>query len=224
MSEGDMLTMGAAAQELRLTKARISQLAANGSLVTRMVGGRKMVTADSVAGYETLRRTTGPSGRAFSPTAARLTLMCAEYEVARLLYDPTFEYPFEVLEILDANRMPLGCATSGGRGRKREFNSWWEHRSVPNSRPGIPAKLSELNAHESWELPARGLGLSLSDCYWVRPDGREDLVWSAINYFENEFEGCGSDGADATSWISGLLAWGSIPLTTPPRGSFPSAG
>ena len=203
-----MLTMGAAAQDLGLTKAWISQLAANGSLVTRMVGGRKMVTADSVAGYETSRRTTGPSGRAFSPTAARLTLMCAEYEVARLLYDPTFEYPFEILEILDANRMPLGCATSGGRGRKREFNSWWEHRSVPNSRPGILAKLSELNAHESWELPARGLGLSLSDCYWVRPDGREDLVWSAINYFENEFEGCGSDGADATSWDFWLAGMG----------------
>lgn len=208
MSESEMLTMGAAAQALGLTKARISQLAADDTLVARMVGGRKMVTADSVARYDASRRTAGPSGRAGSSTALRLMLMCADYEVARLLYDPSYEYPFEVLEVLDANRMPMGCTTSGGRGRKREFNSWWEHRSVPDSRPGMLSKLVELDARESWELPARGLGMSLSDCFWVRPDGRDDLAWSSLNYFDNEFEGCGSDGACATCWDSWLDGMG----------------
>ena len=202
MAENEMMTMGEAAAALGLTKARISQLAAQNALVARMVGGRKMVTAESVTAYGASARHPGAQGRAASPTALRLTLMCAEYEVARLLYDSAYEYPLELLEVLDAQRMPFGCATSGGRGRKRELNSWWEHRSVPNSRPGMLAKLPELQAQQGWELPVRNLGLSLSDCYWVRPDGRDDLDWSRLNYFENDFEGCAQ--GDWDSWLANI--------------------
>jgi hypothetical protein len=204
MAQSDVLTMGEASKVLGLTKSRISQLAAGGALEARMVGGRKVVTRPSVLAYASARRKKGAAGRGESASAVKLTLMCAEYEVARLLYEPSFEYPFEILEVLDPDRMPFGSVTSGGRGHKREFNSWWEHRSVPDSRPGMFAKLAELSARESWELPARGLGLSLSDCYWVRPDGRDDLLWSALNYFQNDFEGCGRDGGDWGAWLDAV--------------------
>ena len=219
MSAEGMLTMGEAAAALGLTKARVSQLAAQGALEARMVGGRKMATAASVEAYGASRRPSGAAGRVDSTTAVRLTLMCADYEVACLLYDPSYEYPLELLEVLDAARMPFGCATSGGRGRKRELNSWWEHRSVPDSRPGMLSRLSELGVRVGWELPARGLGLSLSDCYWVRPDGRDDLVWADLNYFENDFEGCRMTDLEdrrAVDSGSGWDAWlASIGLDSP---------
>ncbi len=202
MVTNSMLTMGEAATRLGLTKARISQLAAQGALEARMVGGRKMVALDSVEAYGAVRRKPGARARMGLPAARRLTLMCAEYEVARLAYDPSFEYPLELLEVLDAARMPFGCVTAGGLGRKRELNSWWEHRSVPSSRPGMLAKLPELDARASWELPVRNLGLSLSDCYWVRPDGRDDLSWAQLNYFDNDFEGCAQGDWDA--WLANV--------------------
>ena len=195
------LSMGDAARQLGLTKARISQLAARGQLEAAMRGGRKMVSAASVAAYEAQPHAPGRPGRL--ATASLYTLMSAEYEVARVAYDPQYDYPFEVLEVLDADRAPLGVGAGPGRDRKRVFNDWWEHRSVPNTRPGLSAKLSQLGLSSSYELPVRSYGLSLSDCYWLRPDERDDLTWAELNYFENEF--VGTDGASLTaasdSWL-----------------------
>ncbi len=202
MPASDYISMGEAAKELSLTKARVSQLASQGVLEASMVGGRKMVSAASVARYASSPRRKGPAGRAASSAATKLTLMCAEYEVARLVYDASYEYPFEVLEVLDPARMPFGTVTSGGLARKREFNAWWEHRSVPNTRPGFLSKMSGLGAQTNWEIPVRSLGLSLSDCYWVRPDGPEDLKWADLNYFENDFEGASEQGWD--EWLANV--------------------
>lgn len=202
MATDHMLTMGEAAKALKLTKARVSQLAAQGTLDVSMVGGRKMVGAASVERYAAVAHRPGMASRASSPTAVGLMLMCAEYEVARVVYDAAYEYPLEVREVLDAGRMPFGTVTSGGRARPREFNTWWEHRSVPNARPGLLLKMPELDVRAAWEIPVRSLGLSLSDCYWVRPEGREDLEWSGLNYYENDFEGSSDEGWD--QWLANV--------------------
>lgn len=197
-----MMSMGEAAKALGLTKARISQLVSQGVLEASMVGGRKMVGEDSVSRYAESSRKKGPVGRLSSPSVVRLTLLCAEYEVARIVYDASYEYPLEVLEVLDRDRMPFGTVTSGGLARKREFNAWWEHRSVPNTRPGLLSKMSGLEVRASWEIPVHSLGMSLSDCYWVRPDGHDELKWSALNYFENDFEGATEQGWD--EWLANV--------------------
>ncbi len=197
-----MLTMGDAAKALGLTKARISQLASQGTLEASMVGGRKMVSAESVAKYGEASRRKGSARNAASSTAKQLVLMCAEYEVASVVYDPSLEQPLEVTEVLDAARMPFGTVTRGGLARRREFNAWWEHRSVPNTRPGLLLKMPELDVRQSWEIPIRSLGLSLSDCYWVRPQARDDLEWAKLNYFENDFEGACDEGWD--EWLANV--------------------
>lgn len=48
--------MGDAARLLGVTKARISQLAASGTLVCDIVGGRKMVEYDSAVAYQKVRK------------------------------------------------------------------------------------------------------------------------------------------------------------------------
>ena len=86
------LTMGDAAKTLGLTKARISQLASQGVLEVSMVGGRKMVSAESVTKYSDASLGRGSGRKVFSSTATQLVLMCAEYEVASIVYDSCLLY------------------------------------------------------------------------------------------------------------------------------------
>ncbi len=195
---GNYLTMGEASKVLGLTKARISQLVSAGALEAAMVDGRKKLLAESVEVYASQRHSPGRS-----PLASRglkMTLMSANYEVARLSYEPDREYPFAVKEIMDPARMPLGTVTGGGLVKKRELNEWWEHRSIPDTRPMLLAKKAELGVAAGSEIPVRSYGLSLSDCYWLLPDDG-DLSWDTLNYFENDFDGAGSvEGA----WLANV--------------------
>ena len=52
MDTSEYLSMGDAARLLGVTKARISQLAASGTLVCDIVGGRKMVEYNSAIAYQ----------------------------------------------------------------------------------------------------------------------------------------------------------------------------
>lgn len=52
MDTSEYLSMGDAARLLGVTKARISQLAASGTLVCDIVGGRKMVEYNSATAYQ----------------------------------------------------------------------------------------------------------------------------------------------------------------------------
>ncbi len=192
------LTMGEAAKTLGLTKARISQLASAGALDATMIDGRKQIMVESAERYASRKRTAGRV--ASSSRGTKMTLMSANYEVARLSYESDRELPFAVKEILDPARMPLGTVTGGGLIKKREFNDWWGHRSIPDTRPMLLAKKTELGVSDVSEIPVRSYGLSLSDCYWLLPDGT-DLNWDSLNYFENDFDGSGStEGA----WLANV--------------------
>lgn len=192
------LTMGEASKALGLTKARISQLASAGALDVAMIDGRRQILAASVAHYGEKRHSSGRSSLASQ--GMQLTLMSADYEVARLSYEPDREFPFVVKEILDPARMPLGTATNGGQIKKREFNDWWDHRSIPNTRPMLLTKMAELGVGTVSEIPVRSYGLSLSDCYWLLPD-KAAFTWGDLNYFENEF-----DGSESTegAWLANV--------------------
>ena len=60
---GDLLagcmTLARAAQTLDVSRSRVSKLVQNGVLDVRQIGGRRMVTAESVARYGASRRPTG---------------------------------------------------------------------------------------------------------------------------------------------------------------------
>lgn len=191
------ISMGDAARALGLTKARISQLIAAGELEGVLKDGRHMVYADSIERHQIERKAIS---RAKKPD--EYTLMSADYEVARVTYSAARRYPLSASEVLDPARMPFGTVTWNDTVRPRALNDWWEHRSVPNTRTGIAAKLSELGVADTSSLPIRNLGLSLSDCYWLRPKNAPDLDWSAINYFDNDFEGAHTDSWD--EWLGAV--------------------
>jgi hypothetical protein len=66
------------------------------------------------------------------------------------------------------------------------LRDWWMKRSIPASREGLKETLEKLNVGFSQGLLSKSYGLSLSDQYWVCPQG-QDLKWDDINFFTNSF-------------------------------------
>ena len=46
------------------------------------------------------------------------------------------------------------------------------------------------------------MGLSLSDCYWLRPNDTPTLTWSEVNFYDNDFIDSNIDDWD--DWLSGI--------------------
>ena len=69
------------------------------------------------------------------------------------------------------------------------MNTWLSNRSIPALRPHAVERLQEQGISSSIDLMVVGLGLSLSDQYWIKPQG-ENLCWDDVNYFDHEFSPC----------------------------------
>lgn len=82
--------------------------------------------------------------------------------------------------------LPLATFSRRGVVDRAALNTWWIDRSIPASRSGVRKALETLNLPNTQMLLTRCFGLSLSDQYWVRPQG-SDLQWSQINFFDNPF-------------------------------------
>ena len=82
--------------------------------------------------------------------------------------------------------LPLGTVSLRGEVDRAALNSWWIDRSIPASRSGVRRALETLNLANTQMLLTRCFGLSLSDQYWVKPQG-SNLKWDRINFFTNPF-------------------------------------
>ncbi len=195
------LTIEKTAHILGVSESRVSQLISNGTLDSTTINGRRRISGESVKQYrDEIRRTGRPPKK--KPLATEYLLMNGNYEVLRLSYEPKRDDPFTVKEVLDAARAPWGTVTRNEYGKKRQFNAWWRSRAIPNARPGINSKLASLHMSYTFEIPFKNLGLSLSDCYWIRPaDERIDTSWDEINYFDNAFDGAIQDW---DSWLASI--------------------
>lgn len=66
--------------------------------------------------------------------------------------------------------LPFGVF-EGGKVNRKELNDWWRGRSIPASRNGLHDMLDRLGESNIMPLVLKSYGLSLSDHYWVRPEG-----------------------------------------------------
>ncbi len=196
------LTEKKAAQLLGVSTSRVSQLVKEKRLDAITVRGNVRISQDSVDLYREEGRGPGRPVRTSYATASRHTLMNAAHEVARVVYDSALDEPLSVEAVIDASRAPLGVLTKGGKPKQRELNDWWLHRSIPASRAGLDAKLASLGIDSPSNLAVRSMGLSLSDCYWLRPADADHLAWGDVNFFENSFIASSSKGWD--DWLSGV--------------------
>jgi len=89
-------------------------------------------------------------------------------------------------ELYARERLPVGVPCTGNTVDRRALNDWWTGRSIPASRSGLRDALETLQMSSPQMLLTKCYGLSLSDQYWVFPEG-SGLRWEDINFFGHPF-------------------------------------
>lgn len=116
----------------------------------------------------------------------KCTLMHKHICVAELELDDATGFIRKTGNVFALNHLPVGVPVRKGVIDRAELNEWWTDRSIPSSRSGIREALEVLEIQSTKMLLIRCYGLSLSDQYWIRPEGL-DITWEEINFFTNEF-------------------------------------
>lgn len=87
---------------------------------------------------------------------------------------------------------PVCVEIDDGCVNRADVSHWYKHRSIPASRDNLRNGLENLGYQELGHISTptflleKNYGLSLSDQYWLKPEG-SNLEWSNINYFTNGF-------------------------------------
>lgn len=113
-------------------------------------------------------------------------LMHKRTQVASIELDDATGFIQKIGEIYAPEHLPVGIHVRHGVADRTELNQWWTDRSIPASRSGIREALEILEIANTKLLLLRCYDLSLSDQYWIKPDG-SDLTWEDVNFFDNSF-------------------------------------
>lgn len=153
----------------------------------------RKIIADTVIGVEYTEDSRwvgcefpGASRRRNEVTSLKCTFMHKNIAVAALEIDEATGFIQKINEVFVPEHLPAGIPVIRGAVDRRAFNDWWTERSIPASRSGIREALEALEISNTRILLVRCYGLSLSDQYWICPEGA-GLKWENINFFDNEF-------------------------------------
>ncbi len=97
------------------------------------------------------------------------------YEVNNINYAPYILKSFYIEN--DINDTPF----------RTNLSEWFKGRSIPSWRDKLDLLLHRLNITAPYELLDKAFGLSLSDQYWLKPDG-SNISYDDINFFDNDFD------------------------------------
>lgn len=116
----------------------------------------------------------------------RCTLMHKKIAVAEIGIDDITGSIQKIYTVTAPEHLPVGIPVKKGIADRAAMNDWWTDRSIPASRSGVREALEILDVSNTKILQVRCYGLSLSDQYWIRPEG-SGLMWEKINFFDNSF-------------------------------------
>lgn len=116
----------------------------------------------------------------------KCTFMHKRIPVAEIEVDNAAGFILKIYKIYAPEHLPVGVPFKDGTADRAALNDWWTDRSIPASRFGIREALETLQIPSTKMLLVRCYGLSLSDQYWICPDG-SGLNWDEINFFNNDF-------------------------------------
>lgn len=119
-------------------------------------------------------------------SSLKCTLMHKRVKVAELELDDATGIIQKIGAVYAPEHLPVGVPERKGVTDRAALNEWWTDRSIPDSRSGVREALEVLEISSTKMLLVRCFGLSLSDQYWICPEG-SDLTWESINFFENGF-------------------------------------
>ena len=117
---------------------------------------------------------------------SRSMLMCRNHEVAEFVWSGNKQAVAGKVQVINARYLPLCCFDFRGAFTKAGLTQWFKDRGIPDMRPEATEKLLRLGYRDVTDIMANGFGLSLSDQYWIRPQG-STAIWEDINCFANDF-------------------------------------
>ncbi len=184
---GEMTTKQAA-HELQISTKRVADLIADGVLRAEKIAGVWLIDPASVHDRkEQVNKRGGRPRTGEGKSEARYRLCNREFPCLELVYDERENRFKQVGAILDAQRCPVWLYDRRGKIAVSSFNAWWRGRGIPDERANIHEILEREGVRVPEELIRRNLGLSLSDQYWILPQGSE-LRWDGINFFHHDFQ------------------------------------
>ena len=113
------------------------------------------------------------------------TLMHKNIVIANLVIIEETGWISQIMDTFNLDHAPVGTVRQGQIDRS-ELNMWMKGRAIPASRQNLELLFEALDIFNSASLALKSYGLSLSDQYWMKPDGM-DITWEFVNYFQNNF-------------------------------------
>ncbi len=148
-------------------------------------------------------------------------LMNQNTEVLDFEFDEELNVITEICNIYNIDYAPykLKCEYDKIHNIDRlTINNWYTGRKIPVHRDNIKEIIEQFNIDTTKELINKHFALSLSDQYWVKPEGLA-IKWEDINYFDNNYDAVGftnaTFGENAASSIKGLTNISSDKFKTP---------
>ena len=142
------------------------------------------------------------------------TLMHFDTPLAVFSVESGAEANIKLIKIYEENKelFPLDLVEMSEKG----IESWVKHRSIPKNRAYVDTLLSAigLSINRPFDIIRISKGLSLNDCYWLKPENSND-TFGKVNLYDNRFSrvlGQIAFTGYGSSNISGLIS--SPELTT----------
>ncbi len=188
------MTTKQAAAELQISAKRVTDLIGGGVLRAEKVAGVWLIDPQTVhARKQQANKRGGRPRMGEGESEARYTLCNREVPCLELVYDEKESRFKHVGAILDEERCPVGLSGKRGKIAVSSFNAWWRGRGIPDERANIHEILESEGVRIPEELICRNLGLSLSDQYWILPEGSQ-MRWEDVNFFHHDFQGKSAAG------------------------------
>ncbi len=120
-------------------------------------------------------------------------LMNKNVEVLTAEYNETSKFFDRIYEVKDINYAPYILKSFyieddiNDTPFRTNLSEWFRRRCIPSWRDKLDLLLHRLNITAPYELLDKAFGLSLSDQYWLKPEG-SDISYDDINFFDNDFD------------------------------------
>lgn len=114
-------------------------------------------------------------------------LMNRNVETALLQINTKKESHFvEKIEVLNKGSLPFPVKYSQEIARRKAVENWISRRLLSEHRIGL-SKVLNKTGRNRLESSLMSYSLSLSDGFWIKPEGDFSLDWNEINFFSNRF-------------------------------------
>lgn len=119
------------------------------------------------------------------------TLMNKNNEILVAEYNAVSKFFDKIIEIKNIDYAPLILNKLSKNYEEAQFrialSNWFKGRGIPSWRDKLDLLLVRLNIETPEELLDKAFGLSLSDQYWLKPQGT-NLKYEDINFFDHDFD------------------------------------